>query len=185
MGIRTLHRRTAPAQAHADTAPPAPPPPSVPGFAPAASTARIPTDLATAIRRSTATVTASARARARATVTAPADLAAALRRGATATATGAARGPAGLATAVRQAAAGTRRRFERRDREAVRQEREAPGWGLWAELGRGYLALALTLLPRTRRLPTFTVFTAVSEWPTDAPRHPRPNRRGPEPDATP
>lgn len=49
MGIRTLHRQTAPAQATTDAAA-STPPPSVPPFAAAASTARIPTDLATALR---------------------------------------------------------------------------------------------------------------------------------------
>lgn len=175
MGIRTLHRRTA--HAHADAAPPAPPPPPVPAFAPAASTARIPTDLAAVLRRATATV--------------PADLATTLRRATTA---GTARIPDGLATALRAAAAGTRRRIIRRDRDAVRaaraahavrQEREAPVWRLWADLGRSYLALVLTLLHRSRPMPTFTVFTAVSERRTDAPLRPRPHRRTPGPDATP
>ncbi|MFF7445066.1 MULTISPECIES: hypothetical protein [unclassified Streptomyces] len=49
MGIRTLHRQTAPAQATTD-ATASTPPPSVPPFAAAASTARIPTDLATTLR---------------------------------------------------------------------------------------------------------------------------------------
>ncbi|MFF4271570.1 hypothetical protein [Streptomyces sp. NPDC001536] len=50
MGIRTLHRHTAPAQATTD-ATASTPPPSVPPYAATASTARIPTDLATALRR--------------------------------------------------------------------------------------------------------------------------------------
>ncbi|MCX5334907.1 hypothetical protein [Streptomyces sp. NBC_00140] len=50
MGIRTLHRHTAPAQATTD-ATASTPPPSVPPFAATASTARIPTDLATALRK--------------------------------------------------------------------------------------------------------------------------------------
>ncbi|MFI1720185.1 hypothetical protein [Streptomyces sp. NPDC020489] len=49
MGIRTLHRQTAPAQATTD-ATASTPPPSVPPFAAAASTARVPTDLATTLR---------------------------------------------------------------------------------------------------------------------------------------
>ncbi|WP_240983050.1 hypothetical protein [Streptomyces sp. S3(2020)] len=50
MGIRTLHRHTAPAQATTD-ATASTPPPSVPLFAATASTARIPPDLATALRK--------------------------------------------------------------------------------------------------------------------------------------
>ncbi|MEU9914434.1 hypothetical protein [Streptomyces sp. NPDC051001] len=50
MGIRTLHRHTAPAQATTD-ATASTPPPSVPPFAATASTARIPADLATALRK--------------------------------------------------------------------------------------------------------------------------------------
>ncbi|KKD02742.1 hypothetical protein [Streptomyces sp. WM6386] len=53
MGIRTLHRHTAPAQATTD-ATASTPPPSVPPFAATASTARIPTDLATDLRKRTA-----------------------------------------------------------------------------------------------------------------------------------
>jgi hypothetical protein len=49
MGIRTLHRHTAPAQATTDATTPTPPP-SVPPFAATASTARIPTDLVTTLR---------------------------------------------------------------------------------------------------------------------------------------
>ncbi len=169
MGIRTLHRRTAHARAHPETAPPAPPPRPVPAFAAAASTARIPGDLPTVLGRVTAAV--------------PDGLAAPLRR---ATAAGSARIPAGLVTAVRHAAAGTRRRPVRCERNAVRQEREAPVWRLWADLGRGYLALALTLLPGSRQMPTFTVFTAVSERPDrSALPRPLPQRRTGGPDARP
>ncbi|MGW7208011.1 hypothetical protein [Streptomyces sp. NPDC054837] len=50
MGIRTLHRHTAPAQATTD-ATASTPPLSVPPFAATASTARIPADLATALRK--------------------------------------------------------------------------------------------------------------------------------------
>jgi hypothetical protein len=53
MGIRTLHRHSAPAQATTDATASTPPPP-VPPFAVAASTARIPTDLVTALRRTAA-----------------------------------------------------------------------------------------------------------------------------------
>ncbi|GAA4011729.1 hypothetical protein GCM10022232_61710 [Streptomyces plumbiresistens] len=187
MGIRMLHRRTAharaQAKAHVKTAPPAPPP-QVPAFSATASTVRVPTDPATVLGRATAAV--------------PTDLAATLRR---ATAVGIARIPTGLAAALRQAAlhhaalrhaalrhaaASTRRRLDRRERDAVwRHKREASVWRLWVDLGRGYLALGLTLLPRSRPMPTFTVFTAVNEWPIDAPPRRHPNRRTPGPDATP
>lgn len=50
MGIRTLHRQSAPAQATTD-ATASTPPSSVPPFAAAASTARIPTDHVTALRK--------------------------------------------------------------------------------------------------------------------------------------
>lgn len=51
MGIRTLNRRTTPAPANVNTeAAPSTEPPSVPPFAARASTARIPTDLVTALR---------------------------------------------------------------------------------------------------------------------------------------
>jgi hypothetical protein len=53
MGIRMLNRRPARAQASAEAAPAVPPAP-VPVFAASASTARIPTDLATILRRTAA-----------------------------------------------------------------------------------------------------------------------------------
>jgi hypothetical protein len=53
MGIRMLNRRLARAQASAETASAVPPAP-VPAFAARASTARIPTDLAVALRRTAA-----------------------------------------------------------------------------------------------------------------------------------
>ncbi|MEV8125633.1 hypothetical protein AB0P07_16275 [Streptomyces sp. NPDC085944] len=40
---------------------------------------------------------------------------------------------------------------------------ETPAWHLWADLARGYLALALTLLPRPRPARTFTVFVASAD----------------------
>ncbi|MET7479436.1 hypothetical protein ABZT17_34445 [Streptomyces sp. NPDC005648] len=58
MGIRMLHRRTASVRADTDT-PPCPPRSPVPVFAADASSARIPADLATALRR-TAHCTAGA-----------------------------------------------------------------------------------------------------------------------------
>ncbi|MFF4254566.1 hypothetical protein ACFY1L_25505 [Streptomyces sp. NPDC001663] len=53
MGIRMLNRRPARAQASAEVAP-AVPPAKVPVFAASASTARIPTDLTTVLRRTAA-----------------------------------------------------------------------------------------------------------------------------------
>ncbi|WP_318023177.1 hypothetical protein, partial [Streptomyces sp. ICN988] len=40
---------------------------------------------------------------------------------------------------------------------------QTPAWHLWADLARGYLALALTLLPRPRPARTFTVFVANTD----------------------
>ncbi|MGW6903966.1 hypothetical protein [Streptomyces sp. NPDC054940] len=58
MGIRTLNRRTTPAQANANTEGDAPlaAQPSTPPFAPGAGTARIPTDLVTTLRLTATTV---------------------------------------------------------------------------------------------------------------------------------
>ncbi|MGW7379737.1 hypothetical protein [Streptomyces sp. NPDC054794] len=137
MGIRMLHRRPAQARTTAQAnaaAVPALPPVRLPALAADASTARIPTDPATVLRRA----------------------AAALRRRLTARAAG-----VDLAHLWRQ----------------------------WADLVRGYLALLLTLLPRTRPPRTITVFVAtLTERPDGrAPRDPRrPERqRQPGPDATP
>lgn len=143
MGIRMLHRRTPEAapRVWADTASvqalPASP---VPALAADASTARIPADLATTVRR------AADRLR---------------------------RGFAGLT-----ARAG-----------------HVPDWRAWMDLARGYLDLALTLTPRSRRpRHTVTVFVAsLTERPA-APGSPRPGHRRPPqsqsrpepgPDATP
>ncbi|MFI0516168.1 hypothetical protein ACH3Y9_19660 [Streptomyces sp. WSLK1-5] len=154
MGIRMLHRRAAPggaqAPVHTGKVPSVRPP--VPAHAATASTARIPFDLATFLRR----------ARVRAA------------------------GPRikGRLTPLRDAAARIRHRVTRRDRDVV--EEEPPGPRLWAELALGYLALALTLLPRSRPLPTMTVFVAapdsVSERGADRALPER--RRGPGPGAT-
>lgn len=142
MGIRMLHRRAVPgrtqAQAHAGKSPFVRPP--VQAHAAAASTARIPFDLATFLRR------------ARVRAARP-------------------RIPVHLGTTLRHAAAGLRRRVTRGDRDAV---------GLWAELALSYLALALTLLPRSRPMPTMTVFIAEAA----AGDRPLPARRTPGPGAT-
>ncbi|MGI5374634.1 hypothetical protein ACQEV2_10380 [Streptomyces sp. CA-251387] len=68
-----------------------------------------------------------------------------------------------------------------------------------AELTRGYLALALTALPRPRPVRTVTVFAVGATGPVTEPRagstpdrlqphphpHPNPHHRSPGPDATP
>ncbi|MFJ3301660.1 hypothetical protein ACIPSA_00810 [Streptomyces sp. NPDC086549] len=135
MGIRMLHRRTAQARttAQADTAAaPSMPPSRIPALAADASTARIPTD---------------------------------------------------LTTAVRKAAANLRRRLTTRAFGADR----ALAWRHWADLGRGYLALLLTLLPRPRPPRRMTVFVApLTERPYgSAPHGLGRERQEPGPDARP
>ncbi|MET7691469.1 hypothetical protein ABZT06_26395 [Streptomyces sp. NPDC005483] len=147
MGIRMLHRRTAPAQAYADQAPLSAQRP-VPAHAAAASTARIPFDLARLLRR------------ARAKAVSP-------------------RIPDRLTTPLRPAATDLRHRVARRDRDAVERE-EPSSRRLWAELALSYLALALTLLPRSRPMPTMTVFIAEQA----AGDRPLPGRRTPGSGAT-
>lgn len=127
MGIRMLHRRPAPAQR------------SVPVHAVAASTARVPFDLAALLR--------TARVRAAGS-----------------------RIPVRLGRGRRRGAGG---------------QEEASGPRLWAELVLGYLALALTLLPRSRPLPTMTVFTAAADVVSErAGEGSLPGRRTPGPGAT-
>lgn len=139
MGIRMLHRRAGPgrtqAQAHAEKALSVRQTP-VPAHAAAASTARIPFDPATLLRRT--------------------------------------RGRARLTT-LRRAATELRHRVDRRERDASR----------WAELALSYLALALTLLPRSRPMPTMTVFIAAADAVSErAGDRPLPGRRTPGPGAT-
>lgn len=56
----------------------------------------------------------------------------------------------------------------------------------WAELGRSYLALLLTLVPHTRPQRTVTVFTVtLTERPDGSAGHRRRDRWKPEPGATP
>jgi hypothetical protein len=137
MGIRMLHRRTAPAQAYAAPFSAQRP---VPAHAAAASTARIPFDLATLLRRV----------------------------------------PARFTTTVRHAATELRHRVT----DAVEQE-EPSGHRLWAELALSYLALALTLLPRSRPMPTMTVFMTTSDPVSErAGGRPLPRHRTPGPGAT-
>ncbi|KUN19166.1 hypothetical protein AQJ23_38165 [Streptomyces antibioticus] len=155
MGIRTLHRQTAPAQATTD-ATASTPAVHVPPYSAAASTPRIPTDLATTLRR---------------------------------------------------AVTDARHRLARRDWLNRRDLR------LWADQARGYLALLLSAVPRSRPMRTMTVFIATvgtvtdpsgdaapsrtvtdpsgdaapARTVTDAPDGSAPARpgRAPEPDATP
>lgn len=100
------------------------------------------------------------------------------------------RTPTTLATALRRTATGIRRAVAHRA-PAAATPRETPAWHLWADLARGYLALALTLLPRTRPAHTFTVFVASTDTLSARPAGPAPyrrlppGRRGPGPDATP
>ncbi|SNX57697.1 hypothetical protein SAMN06272735_2170 [Streptomyces sp. TLI_55] len=103
MGIRTLHRQTAPAQATTD-ATASTPAVHVPPFSAAASSPRIPTDLATTLRK---------------------------------------------------AATDVRHRLTRRDWLNRRDLR------LWADQARGYLALLLSAVPRSRPMRTVTVFIAT------------------------
>ncbi|MFI9830591.1 hypothetical protein ACIHIX_23220 [Streptomyces sp. NPDC051913] len=143
MGIRTLHRQTAPAQANTD-ATASTPAVHVPPYSAAASTPRLPRDLAITLRRA--------------------------------------------ATDVRHRLT---RRYRRKDLR------------LWADQARGYLALLLSAVPRSRPMRTMTVFittvgtvtdaspgSAPGRTVTDAPdgSAPAPSggaRRAPEPDATP
>ncbi len=99
------------------------------------------------------------------------------------------RTPTTLATALRRTGADLRRGLLHRD-PAAPPPRETPAWRVWADLARGYLALALTLLPRTRPAHTFTVFVAGADTLSARPGGPAPYRRlpgrpGPGPDATP
>jgi len=102
----------------------------------------------------------------------PTGLAATVRR---VTAAGIARVPADLATTLR-----TLRTLRSPRRTFLRRR--------WADLGRGYLARTLNLLPWSRPFPTVTEVTesaSVSERPGSAPRQPLPDRERPGPDATP
>ncbi|MFI8945873.1 hypothetical protein ACIGO6_05070 [Streptomyces sp. NPDC053750] len=97
--------------------------------------------------------------------------------------------PTTLATALHRTAAHLRRRLARRY-PAAATPRETSARRLWADLTRGYLALALGLLPRTRPAHTFTVFVATTDTLSAPPGGPAPYRRlpgpwGPGPDATP
>ncbi|MEU1046277.1 hypothetical protein ABZ400_14085 [Streptomyces sp. NPDC005897] len=83
------------------------------------------------------------------------------------------RTPATLTTVLRRTATGLRRGLARRA-PATAAPQEPPAWRLWADLARGYLALALTLLPRPRPAHTFTVFVATADTLGARPRGPAP-----------
>ncbi|WBO66976.1 hypothetical protein [Streptomyces camelliae] len=88
-----------------------------------------------------------------------------------------ARIPADLAETVRTAATGLRRGLA----GLTARSDHAPDWRQWADLARGYLALALSLIPRSRPRQTLTVFVASlseRERPT-APHLRRPAHRDP------
>ncbi|MGN5378336.1 hypothetical protein ACQ4WX_14960 [Streptomyces lasalocidi] len=95
--------------------------------------------------------------------------------------------PVDLARTVRRATAHLRRRCAG---TAARADR-VPDWRQWADLARGYLALALTLVPRTRPRPTLTVFVAsltdrrAGSGPQRSSRRDPRDRPAPGPDATP
>ncbi|MEU6569370.1 MULTISPECIES: hypothetical protein [Streptomyces] len=96
--------------------------------------------------------------------------------------------PATLTTALRRTATGLGRRLARGDRATATPTptpREAPAWRLWADLARGYLSLALTLVPRPRPARTLTVFVAADtvSGPPGGPAPHRPGRRERGPDA--
>lgn len=103
---------------------------------------------------------------------------------------GTARVPATRAAALRHTTADLRRRLAHHDRAAVRPRR-TPVWRLWADLTRGYLALARTLIPRPGPGHTFTVFVAAADGVSGRPggaagcRRLPDHRRRPGPDATP
>lgn len=99
------------------------------------------------------------------------------------------RTPTTLATALRRTAADLRRSLSHRD-PAAATPRETPARRLWADLARGYLTLAVTLLPRSRPAHTSTVFVATADTLSARPGGPAPYRRlpgfrKPGPDATP
>ncbi|WP_225822524.1 hypothetical protein [Streptomyces naphthomycinicus] len=92
-----------------------------------------------------------------------------------------ARIPADLATTVRTVTEDLRRGLAGRPDPL-------PDWRQWTDLARGYLALTLAVLPRSRPRPTLTVFVAsLTERPA-APAPHRPPHRDPRdqrPDARP
>ncbi|MFF3463016.1 hypothetical protein ACWCQN_10130 [Streptomyces sp. NPDC001984] len=94
-----------------------------------------------------------------------------------------ARIPTDPATTVRTTMAGLGRRLTGH----VTRPGLARAYRHWAELGRSYLALLLTLVPRSRPQRTITVFTVTLTERPDGSARPRPGRygQGPGPGATP
>ncbi|RAJ63182.1 hypothetical protein K376_01916 [Streptomyces sp. PsTaAH-130] len=86
-----------------------------------------------------------------------------------------ARIPADPAVTVRRAARNVRRGLKDRTARTGAAAR-AHDWRQWTDLVRGYLALTLTLIPRSRPRPTLTVFVApLAERPArQDPRDPGP-----------
>ncbi|MEU1009190.1 hypothetical protein ACIP4Y_05480 [Streptomyces sp. NPDC088810] len=95
-----------------------------------------------------------------------------------------ARIPADLATTVRHVT-------QRLRRGLAGRPARTPDWRQWTDLARGYLALVLTLIPRSRPRPTLTVFVAsLTERPAAPDSHRPPHRdpqgpQDPRPDAGP
>ncbi|MEV5874943.1 hypothetical protein AB0L75_12060 [Streptomyces sp. NPDC052101] len=80
-----------------------------------------------------------------------------------------ARIPADLAVTVRTAATALRHGLA----GLTARVDHAPDWRQWVDLARGYLALALTAIPRSRPRPTLTVFVVSL---TERPAAPGPHR---------
>ncbi|GAA4601020.1 hypothetical protein GCM10023177_56750 [Streptomyces violaceoruber] len=81
--------------------------------------------------------------------------------------------PATVTTVLHRTATDLRRRLVHRA-PATAAPQGTPAWQLWADLARGYLALALALLLRPRPAHTFTVFVAPTDTPGTRPGGPAP-----------
>jgi hypothetical protein len=89
-----------------------------------------------------------------------------------------ARIPAELSATVRRAATNLRHGLAGL---SAAGDRAAPDWRQWADLARGYLALALTAIPRRRPRCTLTVFVAsLTERPAAQGPHRPPHRDHPD-----
>ncbi|MFK0116006.1 hypothetical protein [Streptomyces sp. NPDC090994] len=88
-----------------------------------------------------------------------------------------ARVPATLASAVRHVRDDLRRGLAQRTPAAPGATAEPPAWRRWADLTRGYLALALTLLPRPRPDRTMTLFIVTADPVGARPAGSAPRRR--------
>ncbi|MEV6958492.1 hypothetical protein AB0M97_04640 [Streptomyces sp. NPDC051207] len=195
MGIRMLHRRTAPAQANAGARTRVPLPPS----AATASTVRVPATFTSALRctaedlrRRLTPRDPALRAMALGDASRPGDPP--LWRQWTNLALGrldlALRGSESRPGAPGDT--GSWRQWADLARTLLRSASrpgETPPWRQWTDLVRGYLALALAALPRPRPVQTVTVFVAAPDSVTGRPYGPAPHRRRrddrrPGPDAT-